>query len=276
MSIILLIVGGIIYSLSYAVFLIPHSIVPGGVSGIAMILHILLRTPVGIMVVVLNVPLFFLAVRVLGFSFGFKSVTVIVATNLLIDFFVYYLKIRTPTNNVILAAIYGGVMLGVGLGLIFRGGANTGGSDIAGQILNRYTNMSVGMSIMAVDCAVITVAGFTTYSVERALLGYLALYISTQVIDLILEGMDYARAVFVISDKTDQIVHAIYEKIGRGVTILNGFSPYTKEDKPVIMCVITKRETGNFKTLVKGIDRAAFVILTDVFEVVGQGFRQRV
>jgi len=276
MSILLLIVGGILYSLSYAVFLIPHSIVPGGVSGLAMILHMLLKTPVGIMVIVLNLPLFILAIQVLGFSFGYKSVIVIIATNLFVDFLLYYVKIPTPTHNLILAAIYGGVMLGAGLGLIFRGGANTGGTDIVGQVLNRYTNMSVGMSILVVDFVVITIAGFTTYSVERALLGYLALFISTKVVDLILEGMDYARAVFVISEKTDPIVRAIYDKMGRGVTILNGFSPYTREDKPVIMCVITKRETGNFKSLVKGIDRDAFVILTDVFEVVGRGFRSRV
>ncbi|MEO0205941.1 MAG: DUF2179 domain-containing protein, partial [candidate division WOR-3 bacterium] len=135
---------------------------------------------------------------------------------------------------------------------------------------------SVGIWILIVDTIIITVAGFATKSVELALLGYIALFISTRVIDLILEGIDYARAAFVISDRIDKVIEEIYQKMGRGVTVLDGFSPYTKVKKPVVMCVITKRETENLKSLVKKIDADAFVILTDVFEVLGHGFRPRV
>ncbi|MEO0095566.1 MAG: YitT family protein [candidate division WOR-3 bacterium] len=276
MSIIFLIIGTVFYSLSYSVFLIPHNIVPGGISGLAMVLHILFKTPVGIMVILFNIPLFIFAIRILGFSLGAKSVITIIVTNLLIDFLIYTIKIPTPTGNIILASIYGGVMLGIGLGLIFRGGANTGGTDIIGQILNRFTNFSVGIWILIVDTIIITLAGVVTTSIEHALLGYLALFLSTRVIDLILEGIDYARAAFVISEQTDKIIEGIYQKLGRGITILDGFSPYTKTKRPVIMCVITKMETENFKRLVKDIDENAFVILTDVFEVLGQGFRPRV
>jgi len=271
-----LIIGGIIYAASYAVFLIPHQIVPGGVSGIAMILHFIYNTPVGIVALILNIPLFIFAMRILGVSFGFKSFITVIFTSLLIDFLVYSVKVQTPTDNEILAALYGGLLLGLGLGLIFRGGASTGGTDIVGQVLNRFTNMSVGMSIMIVDVVVITLAGITTNSIELALLGYLALFLSSKVIDVILEGMDYARAAFVVSQKNEKIVEDIYEKMKRGVTILDGYSPYTKEKKPVIMCVITKRETQIFKSLVKDIDAEAFVILTDVFEVLGRGFRPRI
>jgi uncharacterized membrane-anchored protein YitT (DUF2179 family) len=276
MKIIYVIVGGIIFALGYAVFLIPHRIVPGGVSGIAMILRFLYNTPVGIVAIVLNIPLFIIALRVLGISFGIKSVGAIIYTNLLIDFLVYSVKINTPTDNTVLAALYGGILLGLGLGLIFRSDASTGGSDIVGQILSRYTNMSVGMWIMIVDFLVITTAGITTRSIELALLGYLALFLSSKVIDLVLEGIDYARAAFVISTKTDKITDAIYEKMRRGVTILDGHSPYSKEEKPVIMCVITKKQTPFFRSLIKKIDKDAFVILTDVFEVLGKGFRSRV
>lgn len=276
MTIVILFIGVIFYSLSYSAFLIPHNIVPGGISGLAMVFHILFHTPVGIVVIILNIPLFFLAMKILGFSLGVKSIITIFVTNLLIDFFTYTIKISPPTNNVILATVYGGVLLGIGLGLIFRGGANTGGTDIIGQILNRLTNFSVGIWILIVDTVIITFAGMATNSIELALLGYLALFLSTRVIDLILEGIDYARAVFVISDETERIVESIYQKLGRGITILEGFSPYTKAKRPVIMCVITKRETENFKRLVKDIDKGAFVILTDVFEVLGHGFRPRV
>ena len=276
MKILYIIIGCIICALSYAVFLIPHQIVPGGVTGIAMLLHFLYHTPVGLAAIILNIPLFIIAIRILGVSYGIKSVIAIFITNLLIDFFVYTIKIPTPTNNTVLAALYGGLLLGAGLGLVFRGGASTGGTDIVGQILTRFTNLSVGMWIMIVDFVVITLAGVTTGSFELALLGYLALFLSSKVIDLVLEGMDYARAAFIISTKQDKIINGIYDKMRRGVTVLDGYSPYTKEKRPVIMCVITKKETHVFKSLIKDIDDNAFVILTDVFEVLGQGFRRRI
>jgi len=276
MKILYIIIGCIICALSYAVFLIPHQIVPGGVTGIAMLLHFLYHTPVGLAAIILNIPLFIIAIRILGVSYGIKSVIAIFITNLLIDFLVYTIKIPTPTNNTVLAALYGGLLLGAGLGLVFRGGASTGGTDIVGQILTRFTNLSVGMWIMIVDFVVITLAGVTTGSFELALLGYLALFLSSKVIDLVLEGMDYARAAFIISTKQDKIINRIYDKMRRGVTVLDGYSPYTKEKRPVIMCVITKKETHIFKSLIKDIDDNAFVILTDVFEVLGQGFRRRI
>lgn len=276
MKILYIIIGCIICALSYAVFLIPHQIVPGGVTGIAMLLHFLYHTPVGLAAIILNIPLFIIAIRILGVSYGIKSVIAIFITNLLIDFLVYTIKIPTPTNNTVLAALYGGLLLGAGLGLVFRGGASTGGTDIVGQILTRFTNLSVGMWIMIVDFVVITLAGVITGSFELALLGYLALFLSSKVIDLVLEGMDYARAAFIISTKQDKIINGIYDKMRRGVTVLDGYSPYTKEKRPVIMCVITKKETHIFKSLIKDIDDNAFVILTDVFEVLGQGFRRRI
>lgn len=276
MKILYITIGCIICALSYAVFLIPHQIVPGGVTGIAMLLHFLYHTPVGLAAIILNIPLFIIAIRILGVSYGIKSVIAIFITNLLIDFFVYTIKIPTPTNNTVLAALYGGLLLGAGLGLVFRGGASTGGTDIVGQILTRFTNLSVGMWIMIVDFVVITLAGVTTGSFELALLGYLALFLSSKVIDLVLEGMDYARAAFIISTKQDKIIDGIYDKMRRGVTVLDGYSPYTKKKRPVIMCVITKKETHIFKSLIEDIDGNAFVILTDVFEVLGQGFRRRI
>jgi len=266
----------VVSALSYAAFLIPHQIVPGGVTGIAMLLHFLYGSPVGIVTIILNIPLFLVALKVLGVRFGAKSVVAIFITYILVDFFTYTLKITTPTDNIILGALYGGLLLGLGLGLVFRGEASTGGTDIVGQILTRYTNLSIGMWIMIVDFIVITLAGVTTGSIELALLGYLALFLSSKVIDLVLEGMNYARAAFIISAEHEKLTDEIYKKMKRGLTILDGYSPYTKEKKPVIMCVITKKETHRFKSLIKGIDEKAFVILTDVFEVLGQGFRRRI
>jgi len=276
MKILYICLGCIICALSYAAFLVPHQIVPGGVTGIAMILHFLYNTPVGIVTIMLNIPLFIIGIRILGLSFGFKSIIATFVTNILIDFFIYSVKIPSPTDNTILGALYGGLLLGIGLGLIFRGEASTGGTDIVGQVLSRFTNLSIGMWILIVDFFVITMAGITTNSFELALLGYLALFLSSKVIDLVIEGMDYARAVFVISEEHEHIIEAIYEKMRRGATILDGYSAFTKKKRPVIMCVITKKETPLFKSLVKSVDEKAFVILTDVFEVLGEGFRRRI
>ena len=241
-----------------------------------MILHFLYKTPVGIVAIMLNIPLFIIGIRILGLSFGFKSIIATFVTNILIDFFIYNVKITSPTDNTILGALYGGLLLGVGLGLIFRGEASTGGTDVVGQVLSRFTNLSIGMWILIVDFFVITIAGIATNSFELALLGYLALFLSSKVIDLVIEGMDYARAAFVISEEHEKIIEAIYEKMRRGATILDGYSAFTKKKRPVIMCVITKKETPLFKSLVKSVDEKAFVILTDVFEVLGEGFRRRV
>lgn len=276
MKIVYICLGCVICALSYSVFLVPHQVVPGGVTGIAMIFHFLYNTPVGIVTIILNIPLFIIGIRLLGLSFGFKSLVATFATNLLIDFFIYTVHIPSPTDNTILGALYGGLLLGVGLGLIFRGEASTGGTDIIGQILSRYTNLTIGMWILIVDFGIITLAGITTNSFELALLGYLALFLSSKVIDLVIEGMDYARAVFVISENHDKVIDAIYSKMNRGATILDGYSAFTKKKRPVIMCVITKKETPLFKSIVKNIDEKAFVILTDVFEVLGQGFRRRI
>jgi uncharacterized membrane-anchored protein YitT (DUF2179 family) len=276
MKYVFMLLGCVICALSYAVFLIPHQIVPGGVTGIAMVLYFLFKTPVGIVTIALNIPLFLLGIKTLGLKYGVKSVVAIICTNLLIDFFVYTVKIGSPTENIILGALYGGLLLGLGLGLVFRGGASTGGTDIIGQVLSKRTNLSVGMWIMITDFVVITIAGVTTLSFEKALLGYLALFLSSKVIDLVLEGMDYARAMFIVSDKQDDIVKEIYHRTSRGVTVLDGFSPYTKEKRPVIMCVITKKQTALFKSMVQHIDPKAFIIVTDVFEVLGEGFRRRI
>ncbi|OPX17934.1 hypothetical protein BXT86_03860 [candidate division WOR-3 bacterium 4484_100] len=262
-----IIIGGFVISVAYTAFLIPAKIVPGGVTGISMILHFLCDSPVGVVTILLNIPLFFIALRVLGLSFSFKSIIAIFYTNLLIDLLTYTVKIQTPTHDKILSSIYGGILLGIGLGLVFRGGASTGGSDIVGQVLNRYTNLSVGMWIMIVDFVVISLAGFTTHSIELALLGYLSLFLSSKIIDLILEGIDYARAAFIISNKSDKITDEIYKKMKRGVTVLDGYSPFTKQKRPVIMCVITKKETPYLKSLINAIDQNSFVIITDVFEV---------
>ena len=275
-DIFLIIIGSAIMGLAYNLFLIPHRIVPGGVGGISIILNYLLKTPVGLVVIIFNIPLFALGVKALGRIYGVKSLFGIILSSLAIDFFSYVVPVPSITNNEILAAVYGGILLGAGLGIVFRCNGSTGGTDIVGQVLNRYTNLSIGMGILITDFVIISLAGFIFGKLELALYGYLNLFISSKVIDLISEGWSFTRAVFIISDKTSEIAQRIMNDMGRGVTRLYAKGEYTDTERDVLLCVMTKREIPTVRSLAKEIDPNAFVIINDVYEVLGKGFRPRV
>jgi uncharacterized membrane-anchored protein YitT (DUF2179 family) len=272
----LIFIGSGIMGLAYNLFLIPHRIVPGGVGGLSIILHYLLRTPVGLIIVIFNIPLFILGIKTLGRTYGIKSLFGIILSAFFIDFFTYILPIPSVTNNQILAAVYGGILLGAGLGIVFRGQGSTGGTDIVGQVLNRYTNLSIGMGILITDFVIISLAGIVFRNLESALYGYLTLFLSSKVIDLISEGWSFTRAVFIISDKATEISARIIGDIGRGVTRLYAKGEYTETERDVLLCVLTKREIPTIRNLVKEIDPKAFVIISDVYEVLGKGFKPRV
>jgi uncharacterized membrane-anchored protein YitT (DUF2179 family) len=268
-------VGAALVALAYALFLIPHHIVPGGVSGLSIILHFLLKTPVGLVVIVLNVPIFVWGLREIGRVYAVKSIVGMVLSALLIDFFTYVVKFHSVTSNKLLAAIYGGILLGVGLGIVFRGNGSTGGTDIVGQVLSRHSNFSTGVAIMVADFVVISLSGLVFHSIESALYGYAALFLSSRVIDFVIEGWSYARALLIISEHSERITEMITRDLGRGATRLHGSGGFTGQVRDVIYCVVTKREIPMFKRYIKSIDPQAFVVITDVYEVLGEGFKPR-
>lgn len=270
-----IVVGSAVMAMAYSLFLIPHHIVPGGAGGVAMILNYFFATPVGLTILVINIPLFVLGIRVVGRTYGAKSILGVAISSLLIDGFTYVLHLGPATDNKILACIFGGILLGAGLGLVFRGGGSTGGSDIVGQVLHRYTNFSTGTAILVVDFVVITAAGLCFGQFELALYGYLNLYLQTRAIDLVLEGLSYTRALFIISDSADAIARAITAKMNRGATVLNATGAYSQEKKDMVFSVMAKREVPRAREIVREADPRAFVIITDVYEVLGEGFRPR-
>jgi len=267
--------GSAVTALAYNLFLIPHHIVPGGAGGVAMILNSFFATPVGLTILVINIPLFVLGVKVIGRTYGVKSILGVALSSLLIDGFTYLLHLGPATDNKILACVFGGILLGAGLGLVFRGGGSTGGSDIVGQVLNRYTNLSTGTAILMVDLVVITAAGLCFGQFELALYGYLNLYLQTRAIDLVLEGLSYTRALFVISDSADAIARAITSTMNRGATVLSATGAHTREKKDMVFSVMAKREVPRAREIVREVDPHAFVIITDVYEVLGEGFKPR-
>ncbi|HUU03173.1 MAG TPA: YitT family protein [Myxococcota bacterium] len=272
---VLLLSGSTLMALAYDLFLIPHDVVPGGLGGLSMILHHFFATPVGLTAMVMNLPLLFAGVKLLGRSYGIKTIVGIVLFSLLVDFFVYVVPVAPATDNIVLACVFGGIMLGAGLGLVFRCGGSTGGSDVAGKIINRYTNLSIGSAILVVDFVVISLAGLAFGNFELALYGYLNLYIQIKVLDLVLEGVSYTRAVFIISEKAAEIGRAINNNLNRGATLLSGAGTYSSENRPVLFSVMSKKEIARVRLLVRALDPRAFVVITDVYEVQGEGFHTR-
>jgi uncharacterized membrane-anchored protein YitT (DUF2179 family) len=270
-----IVLGATVVALAYDLFLIPHQIVPGGAGGVAMILNHFFGTPVGTAILVINIPLFVLGTRVLGRGYGIKSVVGVAVSSVLIDGMHYVLHVGSATDNKILACVFGGILLGAGLGLVFRGGGSTGGSDIVGQVINRYTSFSTGTSILVVDFLVISAAGFCFGQFELALYGFLNLYLQTRAIDLVLEGLSYTRAMFIITGRAPAVAEALNRQMNRGATIMNATGAWTGEEHDMVFCVMAKREVGRARDVVRDTDPAAFITITDVYEVLGQGFRPR-
>jgi uncharacterized membrane-anchored protein YitT (DUF2179 family) len=270
---ILILTGCAVTGLAYALFLIPHHFVPGGVSGIAMIINYFAGLPVGALIMVLNIPIFLLGLKTMGKKYVLNSLAGMVVSSVFIDLFHEVLRIPSATDNPVLASIYGGVMLGVGLGIVFRGRASTGGSDIIGMVLSKYTGMSLGYGIMVTDFLVISASGVALRSLEAPLYGYLVLFLSTKVIDMILEGWNYSKLVIITSTRTEEIADYILRGLDRSGTALRSRSLYLNREGEIILTVIHRKQLSDLRTFIKKIDPEAFVIINDTYDVLGKGFK---
>jgi len=270
---ILILTGCAITGLAYALFLIPHHFVPGGVSGIAMIINYFAGLPVGALIMVLNIPIFLLGLKTMGKKYVLNSLAGMVVSSVFIDLFHEVLRLPSATDNPVLASIYGGVMLGVGLGIVFRGRASTGGSDIIGMVVSKYTGMSLGFGIMVTDFVVISAAGLALHSLEAPLYGYLVLFLSTKVIDMILEGWSYSKLVIITSTRIEEIADYILRGLDRSGTALRSRSLYLNREGEIILTVIHRKQLADLRTFIKKTDPEAFVIINDTYDVLGKGFK---
>lgn len=271
----LVVIGALIGSFGLAYFLVPFKIAPGGIGGLATALHHLWGMPVGMMMLVFNVPLFLVGLKFLGGGFGVRTLVGMVLYSVFTDFFDLVLALGPMTTDKLMAAIYGAILLGVGLGLVFKGGGSTGGTDIPARILSRYTGLSTGVSFLVFDAAIIFFAGAVFDDMDLVLYGFGALWVSIKVIDLILEGFGYARAAFIVTRKPDVVFYQIMAGLNRSATYLHGEGAYGGETTKVIYCVVGRREVYRLKSLVKRADEKAFMVISDVHEVMGYGFRRR-
>ncbi len=270
----LITLASLVYALSFVWCFDPTGIAFGGITGIAQIINNLLpAVPVGATVIVLNIPLFLLGWRLIGGKLLVSSLYAMAVSSLFIDL-LSSLRAWEPMDP-LLSCIFGGLLLGGSLGVIFLQGATTGGTDLAARLLKlRLAWLPMGKLLLAIDLGVIILVALFFRNLNTALYGFIALYISTLAMDGILYGLDTAKVAYIISDRNDEICSAIVHDLDRGVTILQGRGAYTGADKKVLMCAFKQREIAAIKASVKGIDPDAFLIVCNAHEVLGDGFRQ--
>ena len=263
-------IGSLVTAAGLVFFLIPNKIAAGGVSGLATVIYYLVGLPVGFTMLVINIPLFLTSLRKLGLKFGMKT---LFGTIMLSVFTDGLTPIVTPlTYDPLLASIYGGLVAGAGLGIVFRFGGTTGGTDLAAQLIHKYLKVSIGQSLLLIDAMVIVLAA-VAFDVELALYALIGLFATTKMIDLIQEGVGYAKAALIISDHSDLLGQAIINKLDRGATALHGQGVYSGKEKDVLLVVLSRSEVARIKDIVYSIDPQAFVIVTNVHEVLGEGFK---
>ncbi|MDI6604482.1 MAG: YitT family protein [Thermoanaerobacteraceae bacterium] len=263
-------IGTLLLTLSLDLFLAPNRIAPGGISGLAIVLQHIFGWPVGAVILLINIPLFIISIKILGTGFGAKTLYSTMLLGVSVDVFSF---LKPLTHDPMLAAVYGGITMGLGLGIVFKYGATTGGTDMAAMTIHKYVPfLSVGRILLIIDFIIIVLAGIV-FTPELALYALATEFLGIKVIDIVQEGTDYERIAIIISDKYEDISKSILYDMNRGVTELKGVGAYSKKDKNVLLCVVTRNEVTNLRELVKKADPAAFVILTTAHEVMGEGFR---
>ncbi len=261
----------VLYALSFDWFYAPNAFTVGGFTGIAQIINFFIPVlPVGVMVIVLNVPLFAVGLKKFGFAFLCKSIYTMAVSSILIDV-IAAIHEFAPMDP-LLACLYGGVTLGVASGLIFREEATTGGSELGAWIVRSHVErLSIGNVCLCIDLTIILIYAAVFRSLNNALYGALALYITTKVLDLVVYGQNTAKVAYIISDRYEEITQEILRR-DMGVTLLSGKGGYTGQERPLLFCAIRKKEIVSVKRYIKELDPDAFFIVCDASEVLGEGF----
>ena len=267
-------VGVICVAISIDLFLVPNNVVTGGLTGVAIILNDLFGTPIGLVSLILNIPLLIAGFRYLGgFVFGIRTVYATVALAFAIDLLNPYVgRYMSATADPLLYTLYGGVLDGVGVGLVFRSQGTTGGVDIIARFLQRWRAIPMGRSLLAMNVLVFAAAAYL-FSLDKLLYALLVAFISGRTVDLVLEGASYARQAVIITAYPEKIQSSILHTLGRGVTVLEGRGGYTETERTVLLSVVAQSEVSVLKAIVRECDANAFVIFSNVNEVLGEGFR---
>ena len=267
---ILILAGLLCSSAAYNLYLIPNNIAAGGFTGIGQLVNSIVNVKVGTVSILLNIPLFLLSMKSLGLRFGLRSLLAMLGLSLFID----YLPLPAATDDLLLATVFGGVLGGVGFGLILRGSATTGGTDMLASLIHRYfPAIRVSVGIFAVDGLVILASAFV-FDQTAAMYALICAFLMNVIVDIVLEGPNSAHSYFIISDRSEEIANCLMDELERGVTALSGKGMYSGTEKQVLLCVVNRFETMQLRRIVFSIDPSAFVIANKAHEVLGEGFKQ--
>ncbi len=272
-DIFLWVLGSAAFSVSVNMFSAPNNIVQGGLTGTATLInHLFPFVPIGTAIFIMNIPLFFLAWRKLKSTFLIRTVCATAVFTTLID--IGSLLVMPYTGDKLLSCIFCGVLSGVGLALVFMTGATTGGTDIIAMLIrNKFPRLSMGRIIMFIDFAVVALSFIVYGEIESVMYGIIVIFLSSKVIDTMLYGSDHSKLVLTVTEKSEEILSAIFLEIGRGATVLPVKGGYTRQNKSLIMCAAKKNQIRNILRLVSLRDPAAFTVVCDAGEIMGEGFR---
>lgn len=265
------ILGSAIFALGFDLFLVPHGLNTGGVSGLSMALMELLGFgSVGVLQILINIPLFLLGGLKIGKKFFVGSLIGMASSSLFIDLFA---AIPVPQTEVLLAIVYGAALCGLGVGLVFSAGTSTGGSEIVTRLLKlKWRNVSVGAFCLAFDVIVAVLTGFVFRDITKTLYTGITVFITSQVLDIVVYRFDYSKVALIITKEYQQVALQIGQKLQRGATLLHGEGAYTHQDTKVVLTAVKRRQLAELKELVTDIDPAAFIIVQEAHQVLGDGF----
>ncbi|WLD95471.1 YitT family protein [Alkalihalobacillus sp. AL-G] len=263
-------IGSTLVALAFTLFLLPNNIASGGVAGISTILKDVFGWKPSIVQWAFNIPLFVTGVIVLGKHFGLKTFIGTVFLPLV----VFLSEDAEPiTADPLLGALFGGLGVGLGLGIVFRGKASTGGIDLLAQIVHKYTGLSLGLCVLMIDGTIVVTSAFV-FSIEQALYALIGMFLTAKTIDVVQMGLGYSKMAYIITDQQDEVRDEIFREVDRGVTRIQASGGFTDRERPMLMCVVAQYEVTRLKQHVKRIDPGAFIIIVNANEVLGEGFNQ--
>lgn len=273
----LIVLGSFILAAGFVLFINPYNIVPGGVYGVGIVVHhIAPAIPVGAFGLALNIPLIIIAIRVLGPRFGVKTIVGMTLTSIFMDSLTYIIGENDPlglANEILLSCIFGGVIIGLGLGLIFKAKATSAGSDIIAMIAAKYTRLPVGQLLIMVD-SVIVVMGLIIFKDWKVpLYSWIVIFVTGKVIDIVLEGVNYDKSLYIISKEHEKIRDKIIYDLNRGGTYISGKGLYSNIEKPIIFTVVNRRELAMLEDYIHEVDPDAFLTVANANEILGNGFK---
>ncbi len=278
----LIVLGAFIMAAGFVLFIDPHRIAPGGVYGIGIITHFLTKglfawapegLPIGAVGLVLNIPLTILGIKILGPKFGIKTVIGFVLSSVFIDVQHIFFGYEPLVDDMLLSSVFGGVLVGFGLGLIFKSKATSGGSDIIAMIIAKYTRLPIGQLMIYVDSTIVLLALIAFQDWKIPLYSWVVIYISGKVIDMTIQGVSYDKALFIITDKYEEVKTKIIDDLERGGTMINVKGMYSGHEKRMIFVTVSRREVHILKDYIHAIDADAFITVIDANEILGNGFK---